>query len=736
MNYCIPYNHIIDDNIKNDNQDFIPKVIDYSCGAGHFLTEAMDRIQNYIDTIDKTKQGNKIKSQLNIWQKDEDGVVLKWADRFIFGIEKDYRLAKTTKIACFMNGDGEANILPADGLASFDCQEYKSKIQAESFDVIVANPPFSVDDFKLAEGNNYKKDFPELYNRLGENSDDIECLFIERTKQLLKEGGCCAVILPSSILESGGIFTATRKMFLKYFDLVGIQELKSKNVFMATNTETIILFAKKHDKTKEYKEIEKFVKDKFIQSQQDFSYHNNENVIEKFCKKADKTKAELLEILNNKKTQNDTLEKLVIFISNYNKKCIISTFDGNSEKCKIGKQFLGFEHSERKKYEGIRPNNEDGVIRSQLYTDENVFDDKKVNYYFYNAFLGEFLEVHDNLKGNVSYKTLDNIVVFDRTEKDNKFECVINTNIRPRQEIENGVELKELCEFIGKGKRPASFENQSGNIDFIVSSFEKKKCLKADFNGEYLVIGDGGKANMHYLNGEFSASDHTYILRQKSQNVLLKYIYVYLMCNLHVINNGFTGLGIKNVSKSFLEKIQIQLTPLSTQQEIIDKFDEIEWKQNENKKKITSNNNKIFEVIEDVVERKEPIIFTEFVKTIQPSIKLQKQEWLSKGNYPIISQETNNLISGYTNNEEAVIKEKPIIAFSNHTLSIKCIDFDFCYGADGMQLLKVDNTKIDTKLFSYILKNRLKEIDDKKYSRHFSKVKMLKFLLPSLETQH
>ena len=66
MNYCIPYNHIIDDNIKNDNQDFIPKVIDYSCGAGHFLTEAMDRIQNYIDTIDKTQQGNKIKSQLNI----------------------------------------------------------------------------------------------------------------------------------------------------------------------------------------------------------------------------------------------------------------------------------------------------------------------------------------------------------------------------------------------------------------------------------------------------------------------------------------------------------------------------------------------------------------------------------------------------------------------------------------------------------------------------------------------
>ena len=93
------------------------------------------------------------------------------------------------------------------------------------------------------------------------------------------------------------------------------------------------------------------------------------------------------------------------------------------------------------------------------------------------------------------------------------------------------------------------------------------------------------------------------------------------------------------------------------------------------------------------------------------------------------------MISGYTNNTEAVIEEKPIIAFGDHTLSVKYIDFDFCYGADGMQLLKVDNTKIDTKLFAYILKHRLKEIDDKKYSRHFSKLKLLKFELPTLQTQ-
>ena len=583
MNYCIPYNHIIDDNIKNDNQDFIPKVIDYSCGAGHFLTEAMDRIQNYIDTIDKTKQGNKIKSQLNIWQKDEDGVVLKWADRFIFGIEKDYRLAKTTKIACFMNGDGEANILPADGLASFDSQEYKGKIQAESFDVIVANPPFSVDDFKLAEGNNYQKDFPELYNRLGENSDDIECLFIERTKQLLKEGGCCAVILPSSILESGGVFTATRKMFLKYFDLIGIQELKSKNVFMATNTETIILFAKKHDKTKEYKEIEKFIKDKFIQSQQDFSYNNNEKVIEKFCKKTDKTKAELLELLNNKKTQNDALEKLVIFISNYNKKCIISTFDGYSEKGKIGKQFLGFVHSERKKYEGIRPfpDNEDGVIRSQLYTDENVFDDKKVNYYFYKAFLGEFPEVHDNLKSNVFYKNIENVIAFDKIVEKDGFQCEWRTKTI---EIDDDYKYKTIRIKSGdnfeikKGQSITEEQVIDGEIPVIAGGRTPAYYHnKANRTGETICISSSGSAGyVSYWDKPIWASD-CFTIKSKNKDILTKYIYYFLKSKEDILMSLKHGLGTGHFyDEDLTQYILFPLVSVDIQKQILDDIEKIE----------------------------------------------------------------------------------------------------------------------------------------------------------------
>ena len=55
----------------------------------------------------------------------------------------------------------------------------------ETFDVVIANPPFSVEDFKLTLENG-NEDFT-LFKENG--SDDIECLFMEQTAQLLNEDG-------------------------------------------------------------------------------------------------------------------------------------------------------------------------------------------------------------------------------------------------------------------------------------------------------------------------------------------------------------------------------------------------------------------------------------------------------------------------------------------------------------------------------------------------------------------
>ncbi len=136
------------------------------------------------------------------------------------------------------------------------------------------------------------------------------------------------------------------------------------------------------------------------------------------------------------------------------------------------------------------------------------------------------------------------------------------------------VELGEVCDFIGKGQRPASFATKDGKIPFIVSSLELKKCNFADYDMEALIIGDGGSANIHYMNGKFSTSDHTYILKKKNNaELLLSYVYKFIRSNLNLIEKGFRGQGLKNVSKKYLQSIKIPLPPLSVQKEIVEKIE-------------------------------------------------------------------------------------------------------------------------------------------------------------------
>ena len=178
--------------IKTKEKNFLPKILDYACGAGHFLTESIDELQNHIKNLDENEITDKdIKKSLKKYQNNTE-----WAKEYIFGIEKDYRLARTSQIACFLNGDGDANIIYGDGLV----EHTRLNTRKKPFDVVIANPPYAIKSFK-----NYlqiKPDDYDIYDCLTETSSEIETLFVERTAQVLKEKGKAAIILPSTILST------------------------------------------------------------------------------------------------------------------------------------------------------------------------------------------------------------------------------------------------------------------------------------------------------------------------------------------------------------------------------------------------------------------------------------------------------------------------------------------------------------------------------------------------------
>jgi type I restriction enzyme M protein len=222
---CLPLRERMAASHERGDQRVIPRVMDYACGSAHFLTEVVEELQEDLAALGR-----------------DEAINTTWTRDFIWGIEKDYRLARTAKIAMFLHGAGDANILHEDGLDHAN----PTLPQPGTVDVLIANPPYSIASFKehLRLQSNQFALLPYLTNA----SSEIETLFVERAAQLLKVGGLAGIILPSSILSNAGIYQRTRALLLEKFLLRGLVGLGG-SAFIATGTNTIILLLERRPET-------------------------------------------------------------------------------------------------------------------------------------------------------------------------------------------------------------------------------------------------------------------------------------------------------------------------------------------------------------------------------------------------------------------------------------------------------------------------------------------------------
>jgi len=116
------------------------------------------------------------------------------------------------------------------------------------------------------------------------------------------------------------------------------------------------------------------------------------------------------------------------------------------------------------------------------------------------------------------------------------------------------VKLGDICEFLKKSKRQASFGKDEGKYPFYASSSRIKYCDICDYNDEAVIIGNGGNANLH-LDKNFSCSDHNYILKTKNN----KFIYYTLLSHFYMLEDGFHGSVIKNISITYIKQLSIPI---------------------------------------------------------------------------------------------------------------------------------------------------------------------------------
>lgn len=590
-----------------------PKVIDYACGAGHFLN-------TYANILTQILPNDEQKQE----RLDE-------LFSHIYGIEKEYRLSKVAKVAAAMFSQEKINITYADALDF-------AKFTHKDFDLLISNPPYSVKGFAQTLNKSAYAKF-ELKDKVSDldSFNAIECFFIERANSLLASNAKLAIVLPSSILNKGGIYESTREIILRNFDIIAIVELGSAT-FGATGTNTIILFANKRETYASSQDSQSYLnlKDNIEESlsfdnvylnaflpeycefmgynQADFGEFLNGKInttlakTQEFseCEKAFLSSsgyANLLKAKAYKDAQNqagkDALkqaaflkfaleiekDKLLHFALNHKTEVlIVKSPSDNKEQ----KKFLGYEWSNRKGDEGLKELH--NPYQSQLFERENPHNETKINVLIKNAFLNNTNQIPQELEKHAFKARLVDMLDFSGAEFNKALTlnpATSSSKTNHANPFENSkFELVKLGEAINENPKSSiqvnqAKENTKGKYPFYTSGLNIYRFDTALISGKNIFLSTGGNALVQFFDGQCAYSTDTYAIKSiDEKEILTQFIYLILQSLTPLINEFyFKGMGLKHLQKKEFKNIQIPKPPLEIQKQIVSECEKVE-KQN------------------------------------------------------------------------------------------------------------------------------------------------------------
>ena len=737
----LPLEKLILNKIKQGDAEFLPYVIDYAVGSGHFLTEAMDEIHNIVKKLNQQDNYKpSIKKNLSKWADDYD-----WAYDYVYGIEKDYRLVKTAKVSCFLNGDGLARIFNADGLANFKTdKDYRDKLKVVSktdpkdnqqFEVLIANPPYSVSAFKntLIDGD---KSF-ELYKRLTDDSSEIECLFIERTKQLLKDGGCAGIILPSSILSNAGIYAETREILLKYFKIIAITEFGS-NTFMATGTNTVTLFLERRNNT-DWQKIQYTVNSFFtntvdvacngidapfskyvahvyqsITLEDYVSFVNqkpNSNIEQHelfkdyrkafdnatYIKNLQKKSAFKALSETDKEAELDRLfytealaierEKLLYFILAYPQKTLLVKANPTG-KNETEKEFLGYEFSNRRGHEGIRPYGARSIQEAtKLYDESEPFNSEKVNTYIHKAFLSEEINIPESLDSHITNQRLVDMLSFDRVDFIKSISLAVKKKVAFESKWEL-VRLDSVAKILGGGTpKTEVFEYWDGKINWATLVDTKNKYLYSTQRKITELGLQNSNATLLPINtvifssratiGDVSIAKVETATNQGYKNFIcdsdkihFEYLYYILKHEAKNIAELASGATYPEISKSQIADYKIPLPTKNIQEQVVEEFEMIEKQEQKNKEGISHLKDTMRLIYEEEKQKYSLQKISNFIEIIGGGTPSTKEMNYWNGSIPWLSVVDFNNENRFVSTSEKTITEEGLKNSSTKYLNV------------------------------------------------------------------
>ncbi|UTD13058.1 N-6 DNA methylase [Treponema denticola] len=593
-----------------------PRVIDYACGAGHFLNEYAQQIKSFVE-----------KKHLKKYYSA------------ITGIEKEYRLSKVSKVAAFMYGQDDINIIYADALSRITG---KKSVKDNSYSILVSNPPYSVKGFLETLNAADKKRFrlTEFVNDTVKNNA-IETFFIERAAQLLCDEGIAALILPSSILSNGGMYIKCREIILCTFDIIAIAEFGS-GTFGQTGTNTVTLFLRKkkthpvlddhyknrihswfHNDTRkdivfedyhlfesycthigvkpeDYKALFTYTADwkKALDSYEIFKEYITEFSNDTKAKAIQKKK---ISGKYTKEMQSDELErhiyysvceieqeKLLFFclaMTNGQEVVVIRSPAATKEmKAFLGYEWSGAKGNEGIKYLGVTNEREDdelahnkGIqhIRTPLFNPADFEDTAKLNTLIHTAFEKKPVIIPDNLKEFASLIPLHFMLDFNRVKFDKALKLTADKKIEIKSRYPL-VKLGEIAEVI-KGQSITAAQTKTGNIKVVAGGIDFAYFHnEANRKANTITISASG-ANAGFVNiwrEPIFASDCTTV--RGKDDVHTFFLYNFLISIQDQIFSLQKGTSQPHVYPSDIKLLQVPDIDISIQQQIVAECEKVD----------------------------------------------------------------------------------------------------------------------------------------------------------------
>ena len=639
-------NFIINSLPQFPNKDKV-KVLDYACGAGHFLTE-------FIKHYPKAQ---------------------------VYGIEKSQTLSQVAKIATIINGSLDSRIVFKDSLSLMNTMDVRYQgFERDSFDCIIANPPYSVKGFLDTLEQKDRDQFvlsKSVDEKAYSTNRSIECFFVERAQHFLKKDGLMGIVLPSSLLSNENIYTKTREIIFANFNILAIAVMNSRT-FGSTGTNTVILFAQKVAKKNSEGLLHAFIDKK------EYTAYTTCGSIESYIQKQGYPKDEYFAFMQDD-ILGESLENTEIF----------KDYQSNFKPSRVAKnlQKEWFVNSEYYR-EGLKENSKEYKNLFALFLSSN--DYRLLEETEYRRQFIAFAKDIECRKLNVYIQTDNNVVAILQS---------------PPEKIDNKSNKAEVVKFLGY-----DWSNRKGDegIKYLTSHVQEAEGSDDDDDKDAEIV--QAINSIKYI--------ETPLYNPDDDNDVSKFSYALRKHITDMCNRFSFGTASENCKKSYigLSNGLLQFVKLT---------DLVDFGR-------TTFNLAIKSAIEKIITENKYRFPTKRLEQLLlhvdgPLTKIGKEEIRPKGEIPVVTQEAGNLIAGYTDNTEPII-DLPLIVFGDHSCTFKYVDFKFVRGADGTQLIKVNEEEILSEFLLHFLHAIQIENSDK-YERHFKYLKNVQIPLPPISIQ-